>query len=111
MENDKLVAELKAKYGSIRTLIVPLDEDDADKKATIYLRKPDATSRDMAQKLAQKDSKMAIKGFLNTLYIGGDSLELVYNSDDAMASLDQAVFELCSVQRTEIKKNQRNIKT
>lgn len=105
MENDKLVAELKAKYGSIRTLIVPLDEDDADKKATIYLRKPDATSRDMAQKLAQKDSKMAIKGFLNTLYIGGDSLELVYNSDDAMESLSYAVAELISVQRTEIKKN------
>jgi hypothetical protein len=105
MEKDKLIAELKAKHGSIRTLIVPLDEDDADKKATIYLRKPDAMSRDIAQKLAQKDSKMAIKGFLNGLYIGGDSLELVYNSEDAMESLSYAVAELISVQRTEIKKN------
>ena len=62
-------------------------------------------SRDIAQKLAQKDSKMAIKGFLNGLYIGGDSLELVYNSEDAMESLSYAVAELISVQRTEIKKN------
>jgi hypothetical protein len=104
-ENEKLIAELKAKYGIIRTLIIPLDEDDETKVATIYLKKPDKTTRDLASKLAAKSSEMAIKAVLNNLYIGGDSLDTIYASEDAMESLEFAVVQLLKVQQTIIKKN------
>lgn len=104
-EQDKLISELKAKYGIIRTLEIPLDEDDEAKVAVIHLRKPDKTTRDLASKLAQKDSTMAIKAVLNALYVGGDSLETIYKSEDAMESLEFAVVQLLKVQQTVIKKN------
>jgi hypothetical protein len=102
MEN---LEELKAKYGIIRTLVIPLDEDDESKTATIHLRKPDKTTRDMASKLAQKSSESAIKAVLNNLYVGGDKLSIVYESEDAMESLEYAVVQLLKVQQTIIKKN------
>lgn len=97
--------ELKAKYGVIRTLTIPLDEDDETKVAVIHLRKPDKQTRDMASKLAQKSSENAIKAVLNALYVGGDSLKEVYESEDAMESLEYAVVKLLAVQQTIIKKN------
>jgi hypothetical protein len=102
MEN---LEQLKAKYGIIRTLVIPLDEDDESKTATIHLRKPDKTTRDMASKLAQKSSESAIKAVLNNLYVGGDKLATIYESEDAMESLEYAVVQLLKVQQTIIKKN------
>lgn len=102
---EKLIEELKAKYGVIRTLTIPLDEDDETKVAIIHLKKPDKQTRDMANKLAQKSSENAIKAVLNALYVGGDSLETIYKSDDAMESLEYAVVKLLAVQQTVIKKN------
>lgn len=104
-DDNKLLEELKAKYGVIRTLIIPLDEDDETKTATIHLKKPDKQTRDMANKLAQKSSEMAIKAVLNGLYVGGDSLKEIYDSEDAMESLEYAVVQLLKVQQTVIKKN------
>lgn len=102
MEN---LDELKAKYGVIRTLTIPLDEDDETKKAVIHLKKPDKQTRDMANKLAQKSSEQAIKAVLNSLYVGGDKLSIIYESEDAMESLEYAVVQLLKVQQTIIKKN------
>jgi len=104
MANENL-EELKAKYGVIRTLTVPLDEDDESKFSVIHLRKPDKQTRDMASKLAQKSSESAIKAVLNSLYVGGDSLKEIYESEDAMESLEYAVVQLLKVQQTTIKKN------
>ena len=59
----------------------------------------------MANKLAQKSSEMAIKAVLNGLYVGGDSLKEIYESEDAMESLEFAVVKLLQVQQTVIKKN------
>lgn len=102
---EKLLEELKAKHGVIRTLTIPLDSDDESKVAVIHLKKPDRQTRDMANKLAKKSSEMAIKAVINCLYVGGDSLEDIYKSDDAMESLEYAVVTLLSVQQTIIKKN------
>lgn len=105
-ETNKLREELKKKHGKIRELLVPLDEDEPEKKAVIFLKKPDMTTRNMVSTFAMKNKPVeAIKACLNALYIGGDKLELIYSSDDAMTSLDFALAELLSVQRTEIKKN------
>lgn len=95
--------ELKVK--AWRTLEVPLDVDDDSKVAIIHLKKPDKTTRAMASKLAQKSSENAIKAVLNALYIGGDKLDVIYDSDDAMESLEYAVVEILKVQQTIIKKN------
>jgi hypothetical protein len=88
-----------------RTLEVPLDVDDDSKIAIIHVKKPNKTTRDIASKLAMKDSDGAIKATLKALYLGGDSLDTVFNSDDAMASLDSAVYQLLAVQQTVLKKN------
>jgi len=97
--------ELKAKYGKVATLTVPLDEDDSEKVATLYLKRPDRTTRNIVGKLAGTDGAKAIEVALKNLYIGGDKLELVLSNDYAFASLDEAIVEMLSVQKAVLKKN------
>jgi hypothetical protein len=101
-----LLEELKAKYGKVYTLEVPLDEDDVNKKAIIYLRKPDKTTRAMVAKLASSGKyDAAVEATLKNLYVGGDKLELILQNDDAMASCDETIVELLNVQKATLKKN------
>jgi|NOAtaT_6_FD_contig_71_2325308_length_4037_multi_2_in_0_out_0_6 hypothetical protein len=101
-----LLEELKAKYGKVYTLEVPLDEDDVNKKAIIYLRKPDKTTRAMVSKLASSGKyDAAVEATLKNLYVGGDKLELILQNDDAMASCDETIVELLNVQKATLKKN------
>jgi hypothetical protein len=98
--------DLLAKHKSIRTLIVPLDEDDDSKVAILFLRKPDRTTRNMVWTLVGKsDTDKAIIACIKALYIGGDSIDLITGNGDAMDSVDGALSELLKVQRTVIKKN------
>lgn len=98
--------ELQKKFGSIRTIIVPLDEDDDSKQAVLFLRKPDKMTRDMVSSLVSKNkSEAAIVACLKALYIGGDALDLVLNNEDAMISIEGAIVELLMVQKSIIKKN------
>lgn len=97
---------LKTKYGSIRTLFVPLDEDDETKIAVLFLRKPDGSVRSLVDSFVNKGAtNKAIESALKNLMVGGDDISVVLKSDDAMASLDYALVQLFSVQRTVIKKN------
>lgn len=100
-----MLEELKAKYGKVYTLTVNLDEDDATKTATIYLKKPDRTTRAVVGKLANVDSAKAVEACLKNLYIGGDKLELILSNDDALASCESSVVELLQVQSAVLKKN------
>lgn len=100
-----MLEELKAKYGKVNTLEVFLDEDDATKVATIYLKRPDRTTRTIVGKLAGVDSSKAIEACLKALYIGGDSLELVLKNDYALAGCEGAVVEMLQVQQAVLKKN------
>jgi len=104
---EKELATLKAKHGKIITITVPLDEDDSTKVAILFLRKPDRTVRALVGSLAtSKDGGMrAIEAALKNLCVGGDDIKLVLNNDDAMASLDEAIYELLTVQKATIKKN------
>lgn len=97
---------LKTKFGKVRELIVPLDEDDETKKATLFFKKPDKSTRSMIGTLAQKaDNNKIIEATLKALYIGGDDLNLVLNNDDAFASCDEALAQMLEVQKAVLKKN------
>jgi hypothetical protein len=97
---------LKSKHGKVRTLFVPLDEDDNLKVAVIFVKKPDGIVRNMIDAMVNKGkTNEAITAALKALRIGGDDLDLVLKNDDAMASLDYAIAELFAVQKTVLKKN------
>lgn len=101
-----MLEELKKKYGKVYTLTVPLDEDDADKVAVLYLKKPDRTTRSLIGKLAQQDGLKAVEGALKNLHIGDASeLNKVISNDDALASCEASIVELLSVQSATLKKN------
>lgn len=96
---------LKNKHGKVATLIVPLDEDDTEKVATLYLKRPDRIIRAMVSKLVSKDTQKALEAALKALYIGGDDLSVVLTNDDAFASCEEAIVEMLSVQKAVLKKN------
>jgi hypothetical protein len=103
--NEELIAELailKAKHKVVYTIEAPLN--DEGEIATIYLKKPDRTTRSMVGKLASNDSFKAIEAGLKNLYIGGDALVLVTGNDDALAGCEEAIVEMLSVQKATLKR-------
>jgi|TARA_R110000868_G_scaffold411260_1_gene702562 hypothetical protein len=106
MENEKLINELKAKHGKIYTVTVPLDEDDSEKVAVIYLKKPDKATRSMVTKFATNSAfDKAVEAALKNLYVGGDSLELILKNDDALVACEEVIAEMLTVQKATLKKN------
>lgn len=97
--------ELLAKYGKLNEVTVFLEEDNSEKTATLFLRKPDKTVRSLVGKIAMNDGIKAVSAFLQNLYIGGDSLEIVLSNDYALASTEEAVVDMLSVQKAILKKN------
>jgi predicted molibdopterin-dependent oxidoreductase YjgC len=97
---------LKKIHGKVREMVVYLDTDDDEKTATLFLKKPDKSTRKMVGSLVNKDKfEMAVEGCLKALYIGGDSLDLVIGNDDAIESAGQGVVDLLAVQKATLKKN------
>jgi hypothetical protein len=105
-ELNKERAELKEKYGKFNEVEIFLDEDDTEKTATIFLRKPDKKARKVTWELiGEKKSDKAIEFFLRNLYIGGDALDPILSNDYALASVDSAIVEMIDVHRATLKKN------
>jgi len=102
----KMITELKLKYGKITTVEIPLDEDDATKKLVFYLRKPDKQTRSLISKLANGSvpEKAIIAGY-NALRVAGDDASALQTNDDAMISAEEALIEILKVQKATIKKN------
>lgn len=105
MTNEQ-IAELKAKYGKIITVIIPLDEEDESKALTYYLRKPDKTARRLISKAANGSmpEKAVLVGF-NQLRVAGDEVAALEKHDDAMVIAEHALVEILEVQKAIIKKN------
>ena len=98
--------KLKQTHGKVRELVVFLDTDDETKTATIFLKKPDKTTRSMVNKFVSQDKfSIAVEACLKALYIGGDELNLVISNDDAIESAGMGVVELLTVQKAILKKN------
>lgn len=98
--------KLKQVHGKVRELVVFLDTDDETKTATLFLKKPDKSTRSLVSKLVN-DNKFdkAVISCLNSLYVGGDDLKLVTENDDAIESAGLGVVELLKVQQAVLKKN------
>jgi len=97
---------LKQKHGSVREMEVYLDTDDDTKTATLFLRKPDKSTRNMVGKLVDQNKfDTAVISCLKALYIGGDELNSVLDNEDAMESAGQGVVDLLAVQKATLKKN------
>jgi thiamine monophosphate synthase len=98
--------KLKQTHGKVRELVVFLDTDDETKTATIFLKKPDKTTRSMVNKFIMQDKfSIAVEACLKALHIGGDELNLVISNDDAIESAGMGVVELLTVQKAILKKN------
>lgn len=106
IELKKELEVLKNTHGSVREMLVYLDTDDESKTATIFLKKPDKTTRSIVGKLVNQDKfDKAVVSCLKALYIGGDSLDLITENDDAIESAGLGVVELLKVQQAVLKKN------
>lgn len=103
---EKLLADLKTKYGKITTVVIPLDEDDESKFLTYYLRKPDKQARRLISKTAtgSMPEKAVLVGF-NQLRVAGDEVSALETNDDAIISAEDALVEILKVQKATIKKN------
>jgi hypothetical protein len=98
--------KLKQTHGKVRELTVYLDTDDSSKVAVLFLRKPDRATRKMVNDLISKGKyDTAAISCLKALYLGGDSLDLIINNDDALESAGMGVVDLLEVQKAELKKN------
>lgn len=98
--------KLKNTHGKVRELVVFLDTDDETKTATLFLKKPDKSTRSMVNKLVAQDKyDRAVEACLKALYVGGDDLNLVLSNDDAIESAGMGVVELLTVQKAILKKN------
>lgn len=106
MQDEKIITDLKSKYGKVYTITVPLDEDDSDKVAVIYLKKPDKSVRSLVTKFVSSGNfDKAVEAALKNLYIGGDNLDLITKNDDAMAACEDVIAEMLTVQKATLKKN------
>jgi predicted molibdopterin-dependent oxidoreductase YjgC len=83
-----------------------LELEKLKQTATLFLKKPDKSTRSMVNKLVAQDKyDRAVEACLKALYVGGDDLNLVLNNDDAIESAGMGVVELLTVQKAILKKN------
>jgi hypothetical protein len=106
-ELNKERIELKEKYGKFNEITVFLEEDNSEKTATLFLRKPDKTCRRVVGELASKNGMKAIEAAIRNTYIEGfgDKIEDVVNNDYALASAEESIVEMLAVQKATLKKN------
>ena len=107
---DELAQELellKNRYGKVRTLEVPLDEEEGGEFATLFLKKLDRQTYSALMGLYRNsaDPFRAYEFVLKALYIGGDDLIVVIDNDDAMLSLGGILAELLPQKIASLKKN------
>jgi len=94
-ESEKQLKELQAKHGKVYAAMVPLDDDDETKVANIFVKKLDRVTYSMVNTLVKKgDSAKAVEACLKAIYVGGDDLSLILNSDDALMSAEDLVIDL-----------------
>ena len=101
---EKQLAELKAKYGTVYTLTVPINEDETE-FATVYLRKMDRACYSTVSKLVQKDSLLGLENLIKTLYVGGDEVTKITDNFDALRAAEAPCLEILMAKQGSLKKN------
>ena len=102
--SDQELKELKAKYGSVYTLTVPVNDDETE-FATIYLRKMDRACYSTVSKLVQKDALLGLENLIKTLYVGGDEVTKITENFDALRSAEAPCLEILMAKQGSLKKN------
>lgn len=108
MKKEEIETALKEKGIKFNTVTVFLEEDNTEKTATFFLRKPDKTVRGLIGRIAQKDGLQAVYAAIKNLEIkdvGGDDVEILMKNDYALASAEEAVVSMLEVQKAILKKN------
>lgn len=96
--------KLKAKYGTVYTLVVPTNDEETE-YATVYLKKVDRLIYASVSKMIQKDEMLGIESMLKSLWIGGDKVEKITDNFDALRSAEVKLRELLYVKESSLKKN------
>ena len=106
MEKDytKELAELKVKHGVVYTLEVPLN-DELTEYATIFMRKLDRTTFQVASKLILKDELQAVEMLIKNLRIGGDDATKITNDFEALRCASNTVLPMLQAREGTLKKN------
>lgn len=98
--------ELSLKYSTIYTLILPITDREDSEFSTLYLKTIDRDTMSAIRKIASgADPYRAIELALKNLYVGGDNLEDVLKSDEAILTAEQYIMEIMEKKRGSLKKN------
>lgn len=100
----KLIADLKAKYGTVYSLTVPVNDEETE-HATIHLRKMDRLCYQSVSKLIQKDELTGVESFLKTLRVGGCEVSVITGNFDALRSAAKAILPMLTAKDADLKKN------
>ncbi len=89
--------ELKAKYGKIYELEIPLEDDNgAVESEFLYLRKLDRKTYSIVSKMMEKDELTGTETALRTLTVRGD-VDRVVNDFDALRIAGTLLVEVIGV--------------
>jgi len=102
--SEKELTELKAKYGTIYTLVVPTNDEETE-FATVYLRKMDRVCYSTVSKLVQKDSLQGLESLIKTLYVGGDDVRMITENFDALRAAESPCLDILMAKQGVLKKN------
>lgn len=98
----KLLAELKAKHGTVYTVELPVD-NEGKKTMKFYLREMDRVVFSSVSKLIEKDELKGIESMIKSLHVGGDSVDDI--SFYALRSASNTLYPMISVKEGVLKKN------
>lgn len=104
-ELEQELKTLKAKYGTVYSVTIALNEDKPNETATIFLKKSDRITTAIVRKFLNTDPTKSIEAGLKNLYIGGDDLNLIVTNDDALLGCESALVEIMNKQEAVLKKN------
>ena len=106
-ELEAIEATLKKDGTRYNTIIAYLEEDNTEKTATFFLRKPDKSCRNLVEGILKKKGGLeAIFACIKNLDLKlGDDTNLLANNDYALASCEEAVVSMLEVQKAILKKN------
>ncbi len=100
---EKELQELKAKFGTVYTITVPVGDDD--KQSTFYLKKIDRIVFSAAMKLMETDELDAAEFMIKSLWVGGVAASIIIEDFDALRSAAKLLVTILKSKEGSIKKN------